>query len=465
MSKEKETGVDRAEGNAFVQRVMNQLIWSESKKALWLCKTLSLSISPLSVFLVTMLMLGFMFPIAFALSRNHDIEHLILYSISQIYLIPAAIAISRGSEQSRNILVLNLLGGWTIVGWLFALRMALKAPATSNLQFWVIDWCARAYVLLLILRIINLYRFLPYWGVVTVDKCDIITCFAVGTLIAAASFQLCKQRLLRPPSSSKLLPLQAAAAVVLTMPTSIIGHFGCFALGLSFTYCTSGGGLVAYVVCPFSSPVFPVVDVVGIVLYLPLIVWLQFCLAKQFVKDPSRDWKVCFAPGMGLIALAFLQATDWIGLAVLPHGTQFVWTAMDCVVRVIHYLYYVGPILFCVLTKEFAVGFFGANYPLAAHDSSGHCEDRTSIYQRLLHGLKELVPQKLATLIRQESGNVHVISPTDPTSPEKRECTTRDCQPGLLPSQTPQATQNIWTTTDCENWSPNIVCEKEENSF
>lgn len=47
------------------------------------------------------------------------------------YLIPWAIAVTRGKANSTAILLVNLLLGWTVVGWIIALVMA----STSHQKF------------------------------------------------------------------------------------------------------------------------------------------------------------------------------------------------------------------------------------------------------------------------------------------------------------------------------------------
>jgi hypothetical protein len=52
---------------------------------------------------------------------------LILTILSAFYLLPGAIAIMRGRSSTLAIFVLNLLLGWTFVGWVVAPVWALKA--------------------------------------------------------------------------------------------------------------------------------------------------------------------------------------------------------------------------------------------------------------------------------------------------------------------------------------------------
>lgn len=49
--------------------------------------------------------------------------------------IPFQVATARGCEQ-RKVLWVNLLGGWTIVGWFYALRLALRSPISPAAIGW-----------------------------------------------------------------------------------------------------------------------------------------------------------------------------------------------------------------------------------------------------------------------------------------------------------------------------------------
>jgi hypothetical protein len=43
-----------------------------------------------------------------------------------VYLLPTAIALLEGGEQRRSIIRVNLLLGWTIVGWIVAFYWAIS---------------------------------------------------------------------------------------------------------------------------------------------------------------------------------------------------------------------------------------------------------------------------------------------------------------------------------------------------
>jgi Superinfection immunity protein len=51
-----------------------------------------------------------------------------------LYFLPSMTAEGRGHHQLLAILVLNLLLGWTMVGWIAALVWACTAPATRSVK-------------------------------------------------------------------------------------------------------------------------------------------------------------------------------------------------------------------------------------------------------------------------------------------------------------------------------------------
>lgn len=48
------------------------------------------------------------------------------------YLLPWALAASRGARNSAQVFWLNLLLGWTLVGWVVALVMAFRVHAATH---------------------------------------------------------------------------------------------------------------------------------------------------------------------------------------------------------------------------------------------------------------------------------------------------------------------------------------------
>jgi Superinfection immunity protein len=51
--------------------------------------------------------------------------------IATIYSVPALVAAYRGHSRAEKIALLNLLLGWTVLGWLVALAWALRRPRLS----------------------------------------------------------------------------------------------------------------------------------------------------------------------------------------------------------------------------------------------------------------------------------------------------------------------------------------------
>jgi hypothetical protein len=54
---------------------------------------------------------------------------LALILLLAIYMIPGIIALCRSHRQAVPILVLDLLLGWTLIGWVVALVWSLTTPA------------------------------------------------------------------------------------------------------------------------------------------------------------------------------------------------------------------------------------------------------------------------------------------------------------------------------------------------
>jgi len=59
---------------------------------------------------------------------------LLLSILLLLYFVPAAIAHKRAHQKATSIVVLNLLLGWTLIGWVVALAWALAA---SPVEFYV----------------------------------------------------------------------------------------------------------------------------------------------------------------------------------------------------------------------------------------------------------------------------------------------------------------------------------------
>ena len=61
-------------------------------------------------------------------ARGASATHAWFWAILTIgYMLPWAIAASRGSRNSAQVCVVNLFLGWTLIGWVVALVMALRA--------------------------------------------------------------------------------------------------------------------------------------------------------------------------------------------------------------------------------------------------------------------------------------------------------------------------------------------------
>ncbi len=51
-----------------------------------------------------------------------------------IYIIPTIVAYSRNTLNKNTVFVLNLFLGWTVVGWIVFLAMALKKDIPTNIN-------------------------------------------------------------------------------------------------------------------------------------------------------------------------------------------------------------------------------------------------------------------------------------------------------------------------------------------
>ena len=55
----------------------------------------------------------------------------LLFSLCIVYLLPTAIAASSRHPRTRIIVALNLLAGWTVIGWLMAFVWSFIYRATK----------------------------------------------------------------------------------------------------------------------------------------------------------------------------------------------------------------------------------------------------------------------------------------------------------------------------------------------
>lgn len=53
-----------------------------------------------------------------------------------LYMLPTIIAIIRQSHQTLLILILNVLFGWTVIGWFILLAMSLFSSRQSEWSEW-----------------------------------------------------------------------------------------------------------------------------------------------------------------------------------------------------------------------------------------------------------------------------------------------------------------------------------------
>lgn len=49
-----------------------------------------------------------------------------------LYFVPSIVAISRGSRSALGIFALNILAGWTLIGWLLLLAWALLGTTVAD---------------------------------------------------------------------------------------------------------------------------------------------------------------------------------------------------------------------------------------------------------------------------------------------------------------------------------------------
>jgi hypothetical protein len=57
---------------------------------------------------------------------------LLLVSFTLLYLLPSLVAVFRGVRRSNGLVLLNLLLGWTVLGWIGALIWAVQAETRAE---------------------------------------------------------------------------------------------------------------------------------------------------------------------------------------------------------------------------------------------------------------------------------------------------------------------------------------------
>lgn len=58
--------------------------------------------------------------------ETHKLLAIIVTLLSGGYLLPWGIALWRGDSDTTKIFLINLLLGWTVIGWVIALVMSLR---------------------------------------------------------------------------------------------------------------------------------------------------------------------------------------------------------------------------------------------------------------------------------------------------------------------------------------------------
>jgi hypothetical protein len=54
-----------------------------------------------------------------------------LIALAAVYMLPAIVADRRDVPNAGTVFAVNVLLGWTVVGWVFALRMACRKAEAS----------------------------------------------------------------------------------------------------------------------------------------------------------------------------------------------------------------------------------------------------------------------------------------------------------------------------------------------
>jgi len=71
----------------------------------------------------------FLFGICGIIGSWNIVSALLVFGINVIYYLPMIIALKRDRPDKLKIITINILTGWTIIGWIVALRWALKEPS------------------------------------------------------------------------------------------------------------------------------------------------------------------------------------------------------------------------------------------------------------------------------------------------------------------------------------------------
>lgn len=65
-------------------------------------------------------------------SQDHYKILFLLVGIVAIYILPTLVAVIFENPQKRKIVIINLLLGWTLIGWVVSLIMAFKKSVNSE---------------------------------------------------------------------------------------------------------------------------------------------------------------------------------------------------------------------------------------------------------------------------------------------------------------------------------------------
>jgi len=56
------------------------------------------------------------------------VSALLLFGVNVLYYVPMILALKRDRPDKFKIIIVNIMLGWTIIGWVIALKWALKDP-------------------------------------------------------------------------------------------------------------------------------------------------------------------------------------------------------------------------------------------------------------------------------------------------------------------------------------------------
>ena len=75
--------------------------------------------------------------------REYLLEALVVIAALLFYFLPTLVATHRNHHQYLAIFALNLLLGWTGVGWIVALIWSLAAVDKKQAEEWADEWAER----------------------------------------------------------------------------------------------------------------------------------------------------------------------------------------------------------------------------------------------------------------------------------------------------------------------------------